>query len=70
MTEEELKKFVDERSWPELTTLMDLIEVAKRDRRINYLLTLECNCDRYTCLRCQELYDELHYKAPKKESAT
>lgn len=69
MTEEELKKFVDERSWPELTTLMDIIAESKRTRRIKYLLTLACDCDRYTCLRCHELYDVLHYKAPK-ETAT
>lgn len=42
------------------------IQAEQRRRRIAWLLSRECWCDRYTCGRCQEL-SGLHYD-PKKDT--
>lgn len=39
----------------ELEEIKNEIEKKLRVRRIKYLESLECFCDRYTCVRCHEL---------------
>jgi hypothetical protein len=58
----DLKGFSDGK----LAKLSEQFEKEQRRRRIAALVAEGCGCDRYTCPRCHQLYDVLHYD-PKTE---